>query len=112
MDLYQLKLVIHENKVDEFVECLFSLLKGFRQEKGCLDYSLNRDIETEKTYRVVGEWSTRQAMEKHFKGKDFSILIGAAKVLAETIQISIHETSETGGFKLAKEKISQRVNMA
>jgi quinol monooxygenase YgiN len=110
MYLYQLKLVINENKLDEFVETLLSLLSGFRQEKGCLDFSLYRDIEKLKTYIVVGEWKTREAMEKHFRGNDFSVLIGAARVLAETFEISINETSEKGGIKLAKEKISLLTN--
>jgi quinol monooxygenase YgiN len=110
MHLYQLKLVISENKCDEFVETLLALLSGFRQENGCLDYSLYRDIEKLKTYIVVGEWKTRLSMEKHFKSNDFSILIGAARVLAETFELNINETSEKGGFQLAKEKISMLTN--
>jgi quinol monooxygenase YgiN len=111
MHLYQLRVVIIENKFDEFVECLLSMLSGFRQEKGCLDYSFYRDVEKVNTFIVVGEWKTRLAMEKHFKGNDFSVLIGAARVLAETFEVSINETSEKGGLKLAKEKILLLANM-
>jgi quinol monooxygenase YgiN len=64
--LYQIKLDIKENKLDEFIECLLSLSGEFRKEKGCLDFSLYRNIEKENTYNVVGGWRTRQAMEKHF----------------------------------------------
>ena len=110
MHLYQLSIVIKGNKLDEFVESISSIMSRFRQEKGCLDYSLYRDVEKHKNYIVVGEWRTRLAMEKHFKGKDFSVLIGAARVLAETHEISINETLEKGDFKLAKEKISQLAN--
>ena len=106
MHLYQLKLVIKENKLDEFIGSLFDLSDGFRKEKGCLDFSLYRDMENENAYSVVGKWRTRQAMEKHFKKNKFSVLIGAAKVLSETFEISIGETSEIGSFQLAKEKIT------
>lgn len=106
MHLYQLKLVINENKVDEFVETLHSLLSRFRYEKGCQGCNLYRDIEKMKEYIVVAEWNTRQNMEQHFKGNEFSVLIGAARVLAEKFELSINETTDKGDVQLAKEKIS------
>jgi quinol monooxygenase YgiN len=106
MFFYQIKVVIKENKVDEFVETLRSLVGGFRKENGCLDFSMYRDTEKENTFSVVGEWKTRPAMDKHFKNKNFEVLIGAARVLGETFKIDIGETPETGGFQLAREKIS------
>jgi len=106
MHLYQLRVVIKDNKVDEFAKALMSIMSRFRQEKGCLNYSLYRDIEKVKTYIVVGEWTTSLAMEKHFKGKNFSVLIGAARVLGQTFEISINEILEKGDFKLAREKIT------
>jgi len=57
---------------------------------------------------VVGEWKTRQAMEKHFQTNDFEVLIGAARVLGETFEMSIAEVSKTGGFELAKEQIASQ----
>jgi quinol monooxygenase YgiN len=106
MFFYQIKVVIKENKVDEFVESLRSLSIGFRKENGCLEFSMYRDTEKENTFSVIGEWKTRPAMDKHFKNKNFEVLIGAARVLGETFKIDIGETPETGGFQLAREKIS------
>jgi quinol monooxygenase YgiN len=62
--------------------------------KGCLD----RDFEKENTFILVGEWKTRQAMEKHFRTLDFEVLIGAAKVLGKTFTMNIAEVKETGGL--------------
>jgi hypothetical protein len=45
-------------------------------------------------------------MEKHFQGDDFTILIGAARVLGETFTICIAEVLKTDGFELAKEQIT------
>jgi quinol monooxygenase YgiN len=67
-----------------------------------------RDFEKENTYSLVGEWKTRQAMEKHFQTHDFEVLIGAARVLAETFAMNIAEVSNTGGFELAREQIASR----
>ena len=111
MFFYQVKIVVKENKLDELVECLLSLSSGFQKEERCLDFSLYKDIEKENGYSVVGEWKTREDMEKHFKSKKFSVLIGAAKVLAEDFQIDICKTQETGSFQLAREKISLQPNL-
>ena len=98
---YQAKIVVKEYKTDEFIGCIRALLPEFRKEKGCLAYSLWRDIEKENTYSVVAEWKTRKAMEKHFQTHDFEVLIGAARVLGETFEMNIAEVLKTGGFKLA-----------
>jgi quinol monooxygenase YgiN len=104
--LYQIKLDIKENKIDEFITCLSSLSGEFRKEKGCLDFSLYRNIERENTFRVIGQWSTRRAMDNHFKKKHFSVLVGAARTLSETFEMNIGEAPETGGFELVREKIT------
>jgi quinol monooxygenase YgiN len=103
---YQLKLVVAENKLDEFVDSLRYLSSGIRKEQGCLDFSLCRDFQKKNAYRVLGEWKTRQAMEGHFKQEKFSVLIGAARVLGEDFEMSIGETLEKGCYQFAQEKIS------
>ncbi len=72
-----------------------------RKEKGCLGYRVYQDSEKENTYSLVGEWKTRQAMEKHFKNKKFEVLVGAARVLGDTFKMNTGEISEKGGFQLA-----------
>ena len=106
MFLYQLTLVVSEKKLDEFIDSLRLLSSGIREEEGCLDFSLYKDLEKENAYRVSGEWKTSQAMEAHFKREKFSVLIGAARVLGEDLEMSIGETLEKGGYQFAKEKIS------
>jgi len=106
MFFYQLKLVVAENKFDEFVDSLGFLSSGIREEQGCLDFSLTRDLEKKDTYRVLGEWKAHQAMEDHFKREKFSLLIGAARVLGEDFEMSIGETLEKGSYQFAQEKIS------
>ena len=106
MVTYQLRMVVTEKKFDEFIESVLSLSSGIRKEEGCLDFSLYRDLEKQDAYRVLGEWKTRQAMEKHFKQKFFPVLIGAAKVLGKDFEMSIDETLEKGSYQLAREKIT------
>ena len=106
MLLYQIKIVIKPYKTEEFVKAMNSHASRIRKEKGCLGYSVYQDSEKENTYSVVGKWKTRQAMEKHFQTHDFEVLIGAARVLGETLKMNIAEVSKTGGFELAREQIA------
>jgi len=108
MLIYQLKIEIKPYKTDEFVKNMITLSPKIRKEKGCLGYSVYRDHEHENTYSLIGEWKTRQDMEKHFKTNDFVVLIGAARVLGETFAMNIAEVSKTGGLELARELIESQ----
>jgi quinol monooxygenase YgiN len=103
---YQLKLVVAENKLDEFIDSLRFLSNGIREEQGCLDFSLYRDLEKKNAYCVFGQWKTGQIMEGHFKREKFSVLIGACRVLGKDFEMSIGETLKKGNYQFAKEKIS------
>jgi quinol monooxygenase YgiN len=102
---YQMKIEIKKVKINEFVEFLKSMLSKFREEDGCIDFDLYRDIEKENIYSVIAYWKTQAAMEKHFKNKNFSLLIGSTKVLGESLEMKIGETSENVNLPLALKKI-------
>jgi quinol monooxygenase YgiN len=82
-------MAIKPYKTDEFDTTMRSFSRKILKEKGCLGYSVYRDTEKENTYSVVGEWKTRQAMEKHFRAHDFKNLIGATRAF-EAIQPSLY----------------------
>ncbi len=109
MLVYQIKIEIKPYKSDEFENSIRYLSRSIRKEKGSLGYSVYRDFDKENTYSMVGEWKTRQAMEKHFQNHNFEVLIGAARVLGETFEMYIAEVSKTGGFELAREQRSKSV---
>jgi quinol monooxygenase YgiN len=108
MLLYQIKVDIKPYKSDEFIKSMHSFSLRIRKEKGCLGYRVYQDSEKENTYSLVGEWKTRQAMEKHFRTHDFEVLIGAARVLGETFEMSLAEVSKSGSFELAREQIASQ----
>ena len=84
-----------------------SLASGFRKEKGCLDYSVYRDFDEKHACCLVAEWETHEVMQKHFLTQDFEVLIGAARVLGETFEMSMAEVLDSGGFELS-DKIAAR----
>ena len=102
MPFYLLKTVIKQYKADEFIDSICSISAEINKENGCLSYKVYRDIKEENSYCVVGEWKTHQAMEKHFKTKKFELLVGAVRVLGESIEIITADFLETGNLKLAQ----------
>ena len=106
MFLYQMKVVIKPYKTEEFDSTMRSFSRKMQKVKGCLDYSVYQDFEKENIYSVVGEWKTRQSMEKHFQTNDFEVLIGVTRVLGESFAMNIAEVSKTGGLELAREQIA------
>jgi len=108
MLVYQLKIQIKPYKPDEFVSSMHSYLRSIRKEKGCLDFRICRDSEKKNTFIVVGEWKSRQTMEKHFQTREFELLIGAAKVLGETFEMNIAEVLTSGGIELARKQIGSK----
>ena len=108
MLFYQMKIVVKQYKTEEFVKSMRSFSRKIRKEKGCLGHSVYRDSEKENTYSVIGEWKTRPAMEKHFRTQNFEVLIGAARVLGETLEMNIAEGLKTGGFELARKQMASQ----
>jgi quinol monooxygenase YgiN len=104
MSLYQIKIVIQKYKIDEFVDSLGTLMSGFREDKGCLDYSIYQNCDEEHAFCIVAEWETNAAMQKHFKTQKFEVLIGAARVLGETFEMSMAKVLESGSFELVSYK--------
>jgi quinol monooxygenase YgiN len=100
MPLYQIKIVIQQYKIDEFVDSLCSLLSGFRKENGCLDYSMYQNCEEQHTFCIIAEWETHEAMQKHFLTQKFEVLVGAARVLGETFEMITAEVLESECFEL------------
>ena len=108
MHTYQIKIDVRQYKTDEFVKSMRSFSRRIRKQKGCLGYGVHRDAENENAYILVGEWKTRQAMEKHFQTQSFEVLIGVARVLGDTFTLNLAEVSKTGGFELAREQIASK----
>ena len=105
---YRLKIEVKPYKPDEFVDSMRSFLPSIRKHEGCLDFRVYQDSDKENTFLVVGDWETRQSMEKHFQTRDFELLIGAARVLGESFEMNISEVSKTGGFELARDQIASQ----
>ena len=106
MPLYQIKIDIQENKIEEFVRNLHSLWFKFLKEEGCLSYCVYKEFEKESTFCLIGEFATHETMETHFQTRDFEVLVGAASVLGKGLKMMITEVLSKGGTDFAKSKLA------
>ena len=102
---FLIKIDVKQYKTDEFIDSVNSYSAKIRKQKGCLGFNVYQHSKQGNSYRLVGEWKTRKAMEKHFQTSEYELLLGAAKVLGETFTIEIAEVSKTGGFDWARKQI-------
>jgi quinol monooxygenase YgiN len=102
---YLIKIRTKPYKKDEFVASVGSLSSRILKENGCIACNLYADSEQEDTFVVVSEWNIREAMDVHFQNENYEILIGSARVLGKSLEMTISEVVETGGSELAKEYV-------
>lgn len=100
MIYYQVRIKTKQYKKDEFLTFIRSLSPKIKKEKGCIGFNLYADSENEDSFVVIGKWQTIEAMKIHLQQDNYTILIGSAKVLGETIETEISEISELKGFHL------------
>lgn len=90
---YHLRIKIRETKEEEFTAFLSSISEEYRNEIGCLQVDLYRDMERTHNFGLISAWQSRKAMDEHFKRKNFSLIVGAARVLGENYELVIGEVS-------------------
>ena len=105
-----IKIIIKKYKKEEFLESMHLYQDKIRRQPGCLSYDLYKDSDDENTYRLVGEWKTALALEKHFQTREYELLLGAAKVLGDTFEIETTEVLHIGNHEWARQQIGSRKN--
>ena len=105
-----IKIVVKKYKKEEFLESMHIYKAKISKQPGCLSFDIYQDANEDNTYRLVGEWKSAQAMEKHFKTREFELLLGASKVLGNAFEIETNEVLHTGDLDWARRKIRSRNN--
>lgn len=105
-----IKIVVKKYKKEEFLECMHMYRAKIREQPCCLSYDVYQDSDEENTYRLVGEWETASAMEKHFQTREYELLLAAAKVLGDTFEIETTKVLHIGNLDWAREQIRSHKN--
>ncbi len=89
---------IRPEKRKEVMQTLLSMIEPTHQEKGCLSYHVFQNIENENSVSIIGEWETREDLDRHMRSDKFGILLGTKNLLKEKQGILIHTISHSEGM--------------
>lgn len=89
------KMVIQEDKVDEFVKTAEELVAKSSAEEGNIFYTLNRSIDKANEFCFIECWRDKEATAIHEASEHFTrILPQTAAMAAEPPQISLYTEVE------------------
>ena len=67
-------------------------MNKLQETKGCMSNNLYQDYENENIFCLVQEWESRLLLKEYLQSMDFGVLLGAAKVLSEPVEIKLDIT--------------------
>lgn len=106
MPICHIKIMVGEDKVDEFINTLRPLWFDFMREEGCSNYQIYRELRDERSFILTGEYDTQECLAEHLRSNHFQVLVGAAAVLGQSFKMSLAEVTETGGIEFARAQYS------
>ncbi|SDL52605.1 putative quinol monooxygenase [Halarsenatibacter silvermanii] len=59
------KLIVQEDKIDEFKKKTENLIAKTRQEDGNISYELHQDINNNQIFSFLEEWQREEHLKKH-----------------------------------------------
>ena len=95
MIIVRITMNVHPEKRKEVMQTLLSMLEPTRQEKGCLGHNVFLNIEDENYVSIIGEWETREDLDRHMGSDRFGILLGTKSLLKEKQRILIYTISHS-----------------
>jgi quinol monooxygenase YgiN len=74
-----------------------SLLNPIRQEPGCLGYRFYAEAGDENSFLLLGEWESREALNRHLESNHFAVLMGSIMLLAKVSTVDFKLLREFSG---------------
>ena len=88
-----------ENRM-ELLQTIWSLLDPIRREKGCLMYRFYEEAGEENSFVLIGEWETRDDIEKHLHYANYAVLHGSIMILGIHSNIDFKLLSSVAGIEM------------
>jgi quinol monooxygenase YgiN len=95
MIIVRITMNVRPEKRKEVMQTLLSMIEPTRQEKGCLGYHVFQNTEDENSVSIIGEWETREDLDRHVRSDRFGILLGTKSLLKEKQRILIYTISHS-----------------
>ena len=74
-------------KTQELHQTLQALLPTMRDEKGCRDCHVSRDVENGEVFLFFSDWDLKSSFEGYMHSDNGSVLLGAIRLLGEAARI-------------------------
>jgi quinol monooxygenase YgiN len=74
-------LTARAGKQEEFLQTLRSLVQEIRQQPGCLECAVGRDVDGDSQFFLFMAWKDLAHLENHMHSEAFRVLLGATSVL-------------------------------
>src|SRR5215831_14001822 len=74
-----------------------SLLNLIRQEPGCTGYRFYGEAGDENSFLLMGEWQTRDALNRHLESNNFAVLMGSIMLLGKISTVDFKLLREFSG---------------
>ena len=97
-----LRMTVRPEKTEDLLQIVRGILEPTRVQKGCLSYSLCRDVEDENTFVIIERWSTQEDLERFVRSESYRRLLTAMELLAEPPEVKINAISYTAGLEAVK----------
>ena len=81
---------VKEGKEKAFEDAFLEAQKGTKKEKGCLDYSINRDIDHPDTFVIVEKWKNLDGLVDHLAAEHTTKLLKLFGDLVEKSSIKVY----------------------
>ena len=78
---------------------MLSLVEPLGKEPGCKRYSVSCDIHDKKHFCLIGEWKTREDLDRHLRSRIFGVLLGIKPLLCEPLRIRIYSIAQIQGME-------------
>jgi quinol monooxygenase YgiN len=90
------------DKFQELYQTLQALLPIIREEKGCRDCRIYRDVEDEEILFISVDWEARTKLERHLRSGSGSALLGAVDLLSEKAKVRLGRDLPWDGIETLK----------
>ncbi len=78
---------VRPEKKEEFLQAMRSLDAHREKQKGFMKSVLCQESNNQVRFRLVYEWETQEDLDRYLKAEEFSVLVGALKILCEESEI-------------------------
>lgn len=84
------KFTVNPGKEEEFLYLANVLVIASKEEKGCIEYGLHKDVNKERTYCMLEKWKDQAAIDEHNNSKHFTKTIPMIGKIA-SVEVDIYQ---------------------